>query len=55
MTKKSKTKVSHMKTKNAEVRIHFHGRRMELTIVIPANIEKQLTKRLNSPKRFPPK
>jgi len=51
MAKKSK-RVSYMKTGKAEVRIHFHGKRMELTIALPREIEKQLTKRLTSPKRF---
>jgi hypothetical protein len=48
-------KVSHMKAGKAEVKIHFYGKRLELTIVIPREIEKQLTKRLNSKKRWPPK
>jgi hypothetical protein len=46
-------KVSYMKTKNAEVKIHFRGKHMELTVVLPTAMEKQLAYRLASPKRFP--
>lgn len=46
-----KKKVSHMKTAKAEVKLHFRGKRIELTVVLPPDMEKQLTKRLLSPKR----
>ncbi len=48
-------KVSYMKTSRAELRIHFHGKHMELTIVLPSNMEAQLTRRLTSEKRHPVK
>jgi len=51
MARKTK-RVSHMKTAEAKVKIHLRGKRMELTIVLPHDMEQQLTKRLNSPKRF---
>jgi hypothetical protein len=46
-------RVDHMKTNKAEVRVHFRGKRMELTVVLPPDMEKQLAYRLASPKRFP--
>jgi hypothetical protein len=48
-----KTKVSHMKTAAAKVKVHFKGKRMEFIISLPADIEKQLAYRLASPKRYP--
>jgi hypothetical protein len=50
---KSKKKVSHMKTGLAEVRLHFKGKRILLTVVLPADLERRLARRLRSPKRFP--
>jgi len=49
----AKKRVSHLKTAKAEVKVHFRGKRMELIIVLPAEIEKQLAFRLAGPKRFP--
>ena len=49
---KEQKKVSHMKTSRAEVRIRFRGKRMEITIVLPSDMEAQLTRRLTSPKRI---
>jgi len=49
----AKKRVSHLKTAKAEVKVHFRGKRMELIIVLPAVIEKQLAFRLASPRRFP--
>jgi hypothetical protein len=48
-------RVSHIKTARAKVRIHFRGKHMELVVVLPREIEKQLATRLNREKRFPPK
>ncbi len=48
---RSKKRVSHMKTAKAEVRLHFKGKRIVLTVILPADMEKQLSKRLLSPKR----
>jgi len=46
-----KKKVSYMKTAKAEVKLHFRGKRIELTVVLPPEMERQLTNRLLSPKR----
>ncbi len=48
-----KKKVSYMKTHKAEVKVHFRGKRMELTIVIPPELEARLAYRLTSPARHP--
>lgn len=51
---KSTKKVSHMKTSRAELQIQFRGKRMEIRIKLPAEMEAQLTRRLISSKRHPP-
>jgi hypothetical protein len=49
---KPKKKVSYLHTANAEVQIHLPKKKgkMTLSVILPADIEKQLAKRLS--KRF---
>jgi hypothetical protein len=46
MAKRSK-KVSYLQTANAEVRVHFRGKQLELTVSLPVDISRQLAKRLS--------
>jgi hypothetical protein len=41
-----KKKVKHLKTAQANVKVQFRGKRMELIIVIPPDMEKRLARRL---------
>lgn len=45
-------KAAHIKTKNAEVSIQFHGKALEIKILLRPALAEQLTYRLTSPKRF---
>jgi hypothetical protein len=38
-------KVPHMKTANAEVKLHFRGKRIVLTVVLPRDMERILARR----------
>jgi hypothetical protein len=49
--KAAKKKVSHIKTKEAELSIQFRGKAMEIKILLPPALAEQLTYRLTSPKR----
>ncbi|HEY3769931.1 MAG TPA: hypothetical protein VGN44_14750 [Candidatus Angelobacter sp.] len=49
----AKKKVSHIKTKEAEVSIQFRGKAMEIKILLRPALAEQLTYRLTSPKRHP--
>jgi hypothetical protein len=49
----TKKKVPHIKTKKAEVSIQFHGRAMEITILLRPTLTKQLAFRLASQRRYP--
>ncbi len=46
-------KLNYMKTDKAKVKVHFRGKHMELTVILPPEMEKRLAFRLASPKRFP--
>jgi len=46
-------RASHIKTKKAEVSIQFHGKAMEITILLRPELTKQLAFRLASPTRYP--
>jgi hypothetical protein len=46
VAKKKSNKVKHMKTGKAELKLHFKGKRLELRIVIPPEMEKILARRL---------
>ena len=45
---RKKKKVSHMKTKAADVKIHLRGKRLVLTIVIPRDMQEILVQRLGA-------
>ena len=43
---KRKKKVRHLKAGQADVKLQFRGNRIELTVVIPADMERRLARRL---------
>jgi hypothetical protein len=49
----AKKKVSHIKTKEAEIAIQFRGKSMEIKILLRPALAKQLAFRLASPTRHP--
>jgi hypothetical protein len=51
--KAANKKVSHIKTKEAEVSIQFRGRALEIKILLRPALAEQLAFRLAAPRRFP--
>jgi len=44
---KTKRKVKHLKTAQADVKLQFRGKRIELIVVIPPAMERRLARRLS--------